>query len=126
MRRRKIHRPDQTATATFAAISQSISEWLSSSRSNAANLYARKSPMTRAIIAGERNLGGSAHIFHAELFHFARQRGAAPAQELGPMLLHAACLAQGDANQDALHLGRGIIKQPLRARVQFLLGPMRK
>src|SRR5450631_702824 len=110
----KIHRADQTATAAIAAISQSISELLCSSRCNAVNLCARNSPMMRAIIAAAPDLRGSAHIFHAQLLHLARQRVAAPTQQLGCVLLHAISLAQRHADQDALDFGHGLIEQPLR------------
>src|SRR5271165_5150234 len=132
MSRRTIHRPDHTRAATVPNISQSVTELPSSSRAAASNLCERYSPMTRAIIAaawracGSARFRGLAHVFHAELLHLAGQGIAAPAQELGRILLHAVGLAQRHADQDALDLGHGLIEQALRARRQFLLGPMRQ
>src|SRR5271167_148648 len=65
-------------------------------------------------------------VLHAQLLHFARQRIAAPAQQLGGILLEAIGLAQGHTNQYSLHFGQRLIQQSQRSRIQLLLRPMRE
>ena len=67
---------------------------------------------------------GFSPVVHAELAHLAGQRVAAPAQELGGLLLHALGLAQRDPDQDPLHLGYRAIEQPTRTGVELALGPV--
>src|ERR1700704_6261285 len=67
-----------------------------------------------------------ADVLHTQLFHFASQRIAAPAQKFGRVLLQTVSLAQRHPDQYALDLGHRLIQQPARARVEFLLSPMRK